>query len=102
MPGPTIIAHKNQILNITVYNELKNVEGISIHWHGMHQRNTQGADGVAYITQLPLMAGQYMHYTFKATPSGTYWYHAHSGAQRTDGLYGALMLYIPSIPFCCQ
>ena len=92
MPGPTIIAHKNQILNITVYNELKNVEGISIHWHGMHQRNTQGADGVAYITQLPLMAGQYMHYTFKATPSGTYWYHAHSGAQRTDGLYGALIV----------
>jgi len=32
MPGPTII---------TVYNELKNVEGISIHWHGMHQRDRQ-------------------------------------------------------------
>lgn len=92
MPGPTIIAYEYQILNITVYNELKNVEGISIHWHGMHQRSTQRADGVAYITQLPIMAGQHMNYTFKAYPSGTHWYHAHSGAQRTDGLYGALIV----------
>ena len=92
MPGPTIIAHKYQVLNVTVYNELKNVEGISIHWHGMHQRSTQEADGVAYITQLPITAGHHMNYTFKALPSGTHWYHAHSGAQRTDGLYGALIV----------
>ena len=72
MPGPTIIAYKYQVLNITVYNELKNVEGISIHWHGMHQQGTPGEDGVAYITQLPIMAGQHMHYKFKAFPSGTH------------------------------
>ena len=92
MPSPTIIAYKNQILHITVYNELKSIEGISIHWHGMHQRGTQGADGVAYITQPPIMAGQHMNYTFKAFPSGTHWYHAHTGPQRTDGLYGALII----------
>ena len=92
MPGPTIIAHKNQRLMITVYNELKNVEGISIHWHGMHQKGTQKADGVAYVTQLPIMPGQNYNYDFKASPSGTHWYHAHSGAQRTDGLYGALII----------
>ena len=92
MPGPIIIAYEYQTLNITVYNELKNVEGISIHWHGMHQRSTQKADGVAYITQLPIMAQQHMNYTFRAFPSGTHWYHAHSGAQRTDGLYGALIV----------
>ena len=92
MPGPTIIAQKDQILHITVYNELKNVEGISIHWHGMHQRGTPGEDGVAYITQPPIMAGQHMNYTFKASPPGTHWYHAHSGSQRTDGLYGALIV----------
>ena len=28
---PTIIAHKGQTLNIIVYNELRNEEGISIH-----------------------------------------------------------------------
>ena len=92
MPGPTIIAHEGQTLNITVYNELKNVEGVSIHWHGMHQRGTQGADGVAYITQQPIPPHHKFTYTFKAIPAGTHWYHAHSGAQRTDGMYGALIV----------
>ena len=92
MPGPTIIAHENQRLKITVYNELKDVEGISIHWHGMHQRGTQEADGVAYITQQPILPYQQFTYDFYAYPAGTHWYHAHSGAQRTDGLYGAFII----------
>lgn len=92
MPGPTIVAHENQTLNVTVYNELKNVEGVTIHWHGMHQRGTQGADGAAYITQHPIAPQNQFTYTFRAYPAGTYWYHAHSGAQRTDGLYGALII----------
>ena len=92
MPGPTIIAHENQNLSITVFNELKNVEGISIHWHGMHQRGTQDADGVAYITQQPILPGQQFTYNFSAFPAGTQWYHAHSGAQRTDGMYGAFIV----------
>ena len=92
MPGPTIIAHENQRLQITVFNELKNVEGISIHWHGMQQRGTQEADGVAYITQQPIVPYHQYIYNFSAFPAGTYWYHAHSGAQRTDGLYGAFIV----------
>ena len=92
MPGPTIIAYERQRLNITVYNELKDVEGISIHWHGMHQRGTQEADGVAYITQHPISPYQQFTYDFYAYPAGTHWYHAHSGAQRTDGLYGAFII----------
>ena len=92
MPGPMIIAHENQTLNITVFNELKNVEGISIHWHGIHQRGTPEADGVAYITQNPILPQQSFAYTFKASPAGTHWYHAHSGEQRNDGLYGALIV----------
>ena len=94
MPGPTIIANENQRLKITVYNELKNVEGISIHWHGIHHRDTgtQGSDGVAYITQQPILPNDKFVYEFLASPNGTHWYHAHSGAQRTDGLYGALIV----------
>ena len=94
MPGPTIIASENQRLIITVYNELKNVEGISIHWHGIHHRNmgSQGSDGVAYITQRPILPNHKYVYDFRASPNGTHWYHAHSGAQRTDGLYGALIV----------
>ena len=91
MPGPTIIAHEGQTLNITVFNELNNVEGISIHWYGMHQRGTQDADGVAYITQRPIPALHNFTYKFRASPAGTHvhWYHAHSGAQRT---YGTLIV----------
>ena len=92
MPGPTIIARENQKLHITVYNELPNVEGISIHWHGMHQKGTPGMDGVAFITQYPILPYQSYTYKFRAFPAGTHWYHAHSGAHRTDGLYGALIV----------
>ena len=92
MPGPTIIAREGQNLKITVYNELPNVEGISIHWHGMHQRNNFLMDGVAFITQTPIPTHQSKTYYFTARPKGTHWYHAHSGAHRTDGLYGALIV----------
>ena len=94
MPGPIIIANEDQRLVITVHNELKNVEGISIHWHGIHHRkmDTQKSDGVAYITQRPILPYEKFTYSFLASPTGTHWYHAHSGAQRTDGLYGALIV----------
>ena len=29
---------------------------------------------------------------FKASPAGTHWYHSHLGAQRTDGLFGGLVV----------
>jgi len=92
MPGPTIIAHEGQTLNVTVHNELRNEEGVSIHWHGIHQIGMAENDGVSYITQRPILALHQFTYTFKAFPSGTHWYHAHSGVQRADGLYGALIV----------
>ena len=75
-----------------MFNELRNVEGIAIHWHGIHQRGTPEADGVAYITQNPILPLHSYTYTFKASPAGTHWYHAHSGEQRLDGLYGAFIV----------
>lgn len=92
MPGPTIIANANQLLRITVFNELKNNEGLAIHWHGMHQFNTSEMDGVPYISHYPFLPNQHMIYEFKAYPTGTHWYHAHGGTQRTDGIYGALIV----------
>ena len=93
MPGPTIIAHVNQKLNITVLNELRDVDaGISIHWHGIDQIDSPEADGVAYITQLPIIPNQNYTYSFRANAGGTYWYHSHAGTQRSDGLYGALII----------
>ena len=92
MPGPTIIVNENQRLIITVHNELPNGEGISIHWHGMHQKGTYQMDGVAHITQDPILTHQNFTYNFTAFPAGTHWYHAHSGTHRTEGLYGALIV----------
>ena len=92
MPGPTIIVNENQELSITVHNDLLNGEGISIHWHGMHQKGKYEMDGVAHITQEPIPAHKSFTYKFTASPAGTHWYHAHSGTHRTEGLYGALIV----------
>ena len=90
-PGPTLIVNENATVVVDVIN-LLTTEETSIHWHGMYQRNTPWMDGVGYITQCPIEAGGSFRYIFKAKPAGTFWYHSHSGAQRTDGLFGALIV----------
>ena len=91
IPGPTLIVREDQIVIVEVQNNLT-TEGTSIHWHGMHQRNTPWMDGVGMISQCPIQPGTTFRYIFRAFPSGTFWYHSHSGAQRTDGLYGGLIV----------
>lgn len=69
------------------------------HWHGLFQRKSNWADGVAYITQCPLRQDE--AFTAKFTPrgqSGTYWYHSHYSTQYCDGLRGPLVLYDPEDP----
>ena len=91
IPGPTLIVTVNQTVRVRVYNNLTS-EGITVHWHGMHQKGTPWMDGVGFISQYPIGAGEYFDYIFKAAPAGTHWYHSHVGAQRTDGLFGALIV----------
>lgn len=91
IPGPDLIVHENQTVVVNVENQLAS-EGISVHWHGMHQNNTPWMDGVGLLTQCPIGPSSSFRYIFKATPSGTFWYHSHSGAQRTDGFFGALIV----------
>lgn len=91
IPGPTLIANEGQEVTINVENRLAS-EGISVHWHGIHQMNTPWMDGVGLVTQCPINPQSSFRYSFKATPSGTFWYHSHTGAQRTDGLFGALII----------
>ncbi|XP_044176997.1 laccase-15-like isoform X1 [Acropora millepora] len=91
IPGPTLIIHEGQEVLIRVHNELTS-EGISIHWHGIHQKGTPWMDGVGQVTQCPIGPSSSFSYRYIARPSGTFWYHSHSGAQRTDGLYGALIV----------
>lgn len=49
-------------------------------------------DGVSRITQCPIGPGESFVYKFRATEFGTHWYHAHSGDQRMDGLYGPFIV----------
>ncbi|CAC5366432.1 unnamed protein product [Mytilus coruscus] len=90
-PGPVIIAYENQNMIVHVRN-LMHTNSMTIHWHGIHQKSTPEADGVAFITQYPLLPGQSQTYKFKAFLFGTHLYHAHIGDQRTMGLYGPLII----------
>ena len=97
-PGPTLIVPYRAIVAVDVYNNLTS-EATSIHWHGMHQMNTPWMDGVEHITQCGIAPSSSFRYIFRAFPPGTHWYHSHSGAQRTDGLFGALIVREDNKPF---
>ena len=90
LPGPTLIVHEDQIVIVNVENRYK--ENISIHWHGMHQRKTNWMDGVDSVTQFGIYPDTAFRYIFNPSPTGTFWYHAHSELQRVDGLFGALVI----------
>ena len=90
-PGPNLIVYENQTVSVLVVNRLER-ETTSIHWHGLHQNNTPWMDGVDHVTQCGILPGASFRYIFKAFPSGSHWYHSHTPIQRTDGLFGVLVV----------
>lgn len=56
-------------------------------------------DGAAGVSQCPIAPGSKFIYnlTIPEDQSGTFWYHAHSGVARADGLYGGLVVHAPSL-----
>ena len=69
------------------------IEPFVLHFHGMTVPNSE--DGVPYITQPPIMPGEYWTYEFTIKdPPGMYVYHSHfnSAEQVGAGLYGALIV----------
>ncbi|OJJ74461.1 hypothetical protein ASPBRDRAFT_171585 [Aspergillus brasiliensis CBS 101740] len=94
-PGPTVEARSGDCLIVNVTNALDD-EPISVHWHGIHIENAM--DGAVGVTQRPIPPGSTFTYDFTipADQSGTFWYHAHSGLIRADGLYGGLIVHKPS------
>lgn len=67
----------------------------SIHWHGLHQRETPYMDGVPFVTQCPIEFSTEFRYSFVATEPGTQFYHSHAGHHRVDGIFGALIVREP-------
>lgn len=91
LPGPDIIVYEGQTVVIHVKNSLAS-DSVSIHWHGLHQVGSPFMDGVPFISQCPIAAGQTFTYRFTAYPPGTFWYHSHVGSQRAKGLFGAFII----------
>jgi len=97
------------LLNLIEDGPISNADGspntTTIHFHGIREvgRTDQTefgpwSDGVPYVNQCPVEKGQTFTYFFHATrenrnaPPGTYWYHSHVGAQRTNGLEGVVVI----------
>ncbi|KKZ63416.1 hypothetical protein EMCG_02303 [[Emmonsia] crescens] len=97
-PGPVIEARSGDRLIVDVRNGLED-EGVSVHWHGLHMRDANRMDGTTGLTQCAINPGGSFLYDFTISDSqsGTYWYHAHSGLQRADGLYGGLVIHRPAL-----
>ena len=56
-------------MRVRVYNAMFS-ESTSIHWHGMYQRGTPFMDGVAMVSQCPILPQQSFEYDFIADPPG--------------------------------
>ncbi len=114
IPGPLLVVCEGDTVNVTLDNQIvdgpvTNSDGspfsTTLHWHGIRQvglssQTTFGpwSDGVPFVNQCPIDKCQKFNYFFKATmenfnaPPGSYWYHSHIGAQRTNGLQGGLII----------
>ncbi|CAN4122175.1 unnamed protein product [Withania somnifera] len=89
-PGPVIYANTGDILVLNVQN--RGSQNITIHWHGVRQRNYPWSDGPEYITQCPIQPGGNFYQEIElSTEEGTLWWHAHSDWSRAT-VHGALII----------
>ncbi len=65
----------------------------SFHVHGFVFVSQPWMDGVAMITQCPILPGSSFTYRFLVqNKAGSYWYHSHVGAQVGDGAFGSFIV----------
>lgn len=62
-----------------------------------HTYTPDSMDGASGVTQCPIAPGSKYIYnlTIPESQSGTFWYHAHAGISRADGLYGGFVVHEP-------
>ncbi|MDP3816354.1 multicopper oxidase family protein [Pseudomonas sp.] len=89
-PGLEIRAKQGEWLRVRFINKLD--VPTTIHWHGI--RLPLEMDGVPYVSQLPVLPGEYFDYQFKTPDAGSFWYHPHvaSSEQLGRGLVGPLIV----------
>ncbi|XP_038215385.1 laccase-2 isoform X1 [Zerene cesonia] len=93
LPGPSIQVCENDKVVIDVENHMEGME-VTIHWHGIWQRGSQYYDGVPFVTQCPIQQGNTFRYQWQGN-AGTHFWHAHTGLQKLDGLYGSIVVRQP-------
>ncbi|CAD1479735.1 unnamed protein product [Heterotrigona itama] len=91
MPGPTIQVCENDILVVDVINRLPG-KAAAVHWRGQSQVETPYMDGAPLVTQCPIPSYTTFQYKFRASSAGTHLWHAHAGADVTNGIFGALIV----------
>lgn len=90
VPGPEIRVTEGDKVRVVTKNEMK--QSTSIHFHGVLVPNSM--DGVPYITQPPIKAGETFTYEFTARNPGSHMYHSHHNAaeQVTKGLMAPFII----------
>lgn len=92
IPGPLVELTVGQMAICHFKNNLtNNIEGASIHWHGIELDND--SDGTP-ITQDSVLPGQTYTYRFVAPRPGLCWYHSHMlpGTTTFGGMYGPIVI----------
>nr|MBF0684239.1 multicopper oxidase domain-containing protein [Pseudomonas sp.] len=89
-PGVELRARQGDRLRVRFINRLE--VPTTIHWHGI--RLPLAMDGVPYVSQLPVLPGEYFDYNFLVPDAGSFWYHPHtaSAEQLGRGLVGPLIV----------
>jgi CopA family copper-resistance protein len=88
LPAPLLHWREGDTVTLRVRNALES--DTAIHWHGiLLPFDMDGVPGVSFHGIPP---GDTFTYRFDLRQSGTYWYHAHSGFQEQQGLYGPLII----------
>ncbi|CDF91894.1 ZYBA0S15-01002g1_1 [Zygosaccharomyces bailii CLIB 213] len=103
-PVPDIHVNKGDRVEVYLTNGIDEGIDTSLHFHGLFHNTSVGnqnqMDGPTMVTQCPILFGQTYLYNFTVDGQvGTYWYHAHSGAQYGDGMRGAFIIHDENEPF---
>ncbi len=99
VPGPVIVVYRNEPVEITIANRMK--EPTAIHWHGMeidsYYDGVPGFGGRGNTIASPIAPGGSFVVRFTPPRAGTYIYHTHwhDEVQLAGGLYGAMLVLEP-------
>ncbi|MGP0059169.1 MAG: multicopper oxidase family protein [Beijerinckiaceae bacterium] len=92
VPGPLLRYKKGAAINLRLVNSLD--QPLTLSFQGLRHENA--FDGVAGLTQKPVLPGQSFDYRFTPPDSGFYWYRSHVlpciPEQLGRGLYGPLII----------